>query len=449
MPMTYTEGLVTRYIAAPRRKRLPELGLRAACAMLLALYTGGCAVTNTSQAIDPLSGPTEVVLETQYTDALQCLSEYVRSQEFLPPRIAVGHITDFTGANDYLSGRRLTQGAALMAMTALADSGMRVVERFDMGVIQAELGYTQSGLVRDSDSRLREVQLGQLQGADLYIVGGLTEFNPNIRSRGANLFGGSDAATGGAGAIGMNTFVIDVGIDLRLIDARSSEVLSVRAFRKQIVGREIETGVFQFLTGGVIDINAGGRSLEPVQTAVRTMIDRAVFEFVSALYSLNPSQCLGEDVARALAASGTFERRGADALSITPQNQALNNTPSNITSHDITEPALSDSEPSELRNEQDHSQVNAAHSIIHAVHLESYRSIGSLQEGWNQILDAHRNLLGDLSPGVEEVELRGAGPNGRIHRLIAGPLADDLAARELCIELHSVDQFCRPYTLTR
>ncbi|WBQ12922.1 hypothetical protein L2D00_13890 [Hyphomonadaceae bacterium BL14] len=414
---------------------------------LAALTLSACATSSMSEPVQPLQGPAEVVLETQYTEALQCLADHARTQAFPPPRIAVGHITDFTGANDYFSGRRLTQGAALMAMTALADAGMRVVERFDMGVIQAELGYTQSGLVRDSDTQLREVQLGQMQGADLYIVGGLTEFNPNIRSSGANLFVGSDSATGGAGALGINNFVVDVGIDLRLIDVRSSDVLSVRAFRKQIIGREVETGVFQFLTGGVIDINAGGRSLEPVQTAVRTMIDRAVFEFVAALYNLDPVECLGEQAARAIAASGTFERRGADAQAITAQ-AAL---PANAQSAQISASVSSDhsSDTQDLnRRPAPHSPPPANPTHIYSVHLESYRQREHMNSGWNSILEAYGPLLVGLSPGIDEVELRGSGPQGRFFRLIAGPLPDEHAARQLCEQLSARDQYCQPYRFT-
>lgn len=404
---------------------------------LAALTLSACATSGMSEPVQPLQGPAEVVLETQYTEALQCLADHARMQAFPPPRIAVGHITDFTGANDYFSGRRLTQGAALMAMTALADAGMRVVERFDMGVIQAELGYTQSGLVRDSDTQLREVQLGQMQGADLYIVGGLTEFNPNIRSRGANVFVGSDSATGGAGALGVNTFVIDVGIDLRLIDVRSSDVLSVRAFRKQIVGREVESGVFQFLAGGVIDINAGGRSLEPVQTAVRSMIDRAVFEFVAALYNLDPVDCLGEEVARAIAASGTFERRGADAQAITAQAAPPASTPQ--------DQAPAAARPAPAANTPATAPAPPPATHLYSVHLESYRRREQMGAGWAALVQAYGPLLAGLSPGVDEVELRGASSQGQFFRLIAGPLPDEHAARELCEQLSARDQYCRPY----
>jgi curli biogenesis system outer membrane secretion channel CsgG len=163
-----------------------------------------------------------------------------------------------------------------MAITALSESGVRLVERYDMGVLQVEMDYARNGLVRDSDRVVREVRSGEIQGADLYLIGGISEYNPNIRSRG----------------IDAGDYVVDVALDLRLVDARSSEVLGVRSLRKQVIGREIRAGVFAFLDGTVVDIGGGQRAMEPVQTAVRTMVDQIVFEFISALYALDPAPCL-------------------------------------------------------------------------------------------------------------------------------------------------------------
>jgi curli production assembly/transport component CsgG/holdfast attachment protein HfaB len=290
--------------------------------LALALLSAGCAsVEAPAASVAPIRGPDETAIRTDYTDALRCLAGHARSQNYPAPRVAVGHITDLTGASDYFAGRRLTQGATLMAITAVSDAGMRLVERYDMGVIQVELDYTRNGLVRDSDTIVRDLQKGQLQGADLYIIGGITEFNPNIRSRGADGFVGGGEENSWAVSVGANDYVIDVGIDLRLVDARSSEVLAVRSFRKQVVGREVEAGVFDFIDGGIIDIGGGQRAVEPVQSAVRTMIDRGVFEFMAAVYSLRPEDCTARDFVADSAAPG-MSIRGSDSSVLTPEAQA-------------------------------------------------------------------------------------------------------------------------------
>lgn len=280
-------------------------------ALFGSLTLASCAGGYASQQVQPIEGPKSTIISTDYSGALKCVANYAETQSYPAPRIAVGHITDFTGATDFYNGKRLTQGATLMAMTAVADAGMRLVERFDMGVIQVDLDYAKAGLVRDSDSKLRSVDAGQLEGADLYIVGGITEFNPNLMSGGIDVYLGGTGDSDGAFAAGASYYIIDVGIDLRLVDARSSEVLSVRSFKKQIVGYEREAGVFDLIGGVIFDVTAGKKALEPVQSSVRTMVDRAVFDFTSGLYAIDPNQCLDASQVR-WKSEETRSNRGSD-----------------------------------------------------------------------------------------------------------------------------------------
>jgi curli production assembly/transport component CsgG/holdfast attachment protein HfaB len=265
----------------------------AAGLLATAFFLTGCASQKAAMpAVEPLAGPRAETVTTAYSAALRCLAGHVRSQSYPPPRIAVGLITDMTGAQDRDNGRRLTQGATLMAVTAMSEAGVRLVERYDMGVMQVEMDYTRNGFVRDSDKIVREMRQGEIQGSDLYLVGGISEFNPNIRSHGVDGFAGGTSSNSGSLSLGSGDYVVDVALDLRLVDARSSEILGVRSLRKQIVGREVRAGVFAFLDGTVIDIGGGQRAMEPVQTAVRTMVDQIVFEFIAGLYSFDTETCL-------------------------------------------------------------------------------------------------------------------------------------------------------------
>lgn len=419
--------------------RLPLIPLMAS-SMLAA-----CAANTQSvpSPVAPLVGPHEEVVETNYTEALECLSAHVGSQSFAPPRIAVGHITDLTGASDYFTGRRITQGAALMAMTALADSGMRVIERYDMGVIEVELNYAQNGLVRDGEQTLREVAAGQLQGADLYIVGGITEFNPNIRSSAGEVFAGSGETSGATGLIGGSGYTVDVGIDLRLVDVRSSEVLSVRSFRKQIIGREISAGVFEFFGGDIVDVNIGQRALEPVQTGVRTMIDRAVFEFVSALYNYPLGSCLDESVAHANVADG-FRRRGGDSQVLRP-NRNVAPTPQTgpATQAEVgfeTEP-VPNSEQVEVSVPAPRHSVSASPNGL-ALHLSSHPNRDAAMDAWFLVAEETGEILEGYRPILHTVQL----DRGEVQvRLLAGPATDPSLARRTCAALDSVGRYCALY----
>ena len=271
--------------------------------------------------VAPLKGSPIMDVETDYSNSLSCLAQHAERQSFPAPRVAVGHITDLTGADDALTGRRLTQGATLMAISAVTKAGMRVVERYDMGVIQVELDYAQNGLLRDAPGVLRKTKAGQVEGADLYIVGGITEYNPNIRSSGKYGYVGGNDDPGGAISIGKNEYVIDIGLDLRIIDARSTEVMGVRAFRKQIRGNEVEAGVFSFFGGTVIDIGGGQRALEPVQTAVRSMVERAVYEFLSDVYGLSNGACQSAGTPQNWQTSNSYQPQPAPRA-VAPQTRS-------------------------------------------------------------------------------------------------------------------------------
>ena len=133
-----------------------------------------------------------------------------------------------------------------------------------------------------------------MPGSDFYIVGGITEVNYNIRSGGFDIAGGEvDTDRGGSGIINGRVFVMNIALDLRMVQTTSMEVVDVISYQKQIVGREISAGVFDFLNGNVFDISAGQSGMEPVQLAVRTLVERAVLEMMANLYGApGPEVCL-------------------------------------------------------------------------------------------------------------------------------------------------------------
>jgi len=231
--------------------------------------------------------------ETPYSAALQCLARQGR----LAPRIAVGQIADYTGKEEFEGGKRVTQGAALMAMSALAKAGIRLVERFDTSVAELELKYANNRLIGDAGpdgaggAAFRQIVAGSIPGSDYYLVGGITELNYNLRSVGVDGFVSDPAVEGIKGNIGFKMYVMNVGLDLRLINTSTLEVVDVISYQKQIIGREISSGVFDFLNGTIIDVGAGERALEPVQLAVRSVIERAVLEMMAKLMGVGPSAC--------------------------------------------------------------------------------------------------------------------------------------------------------------
>ena len=237
---------------------------------------------------------------TPYSQALYCLADYARRYNLPSPRMAVGRISDYTGTVSSDGGRQITGGASLMATSALAKSGARIVERYDTSVSELELRYANNKLIGDQapdnpeDAQYRRILAGQVPGSDFYVVGGVTEVNYNIRSGGFDAAGGEvDSTRPGSGIFTGRVYVMNIAMDLRLVQTTTLEVVDVVSYQKQIIGREISAGVFDFLNGNVFDISAGTGGMEPTQLAVRALVERATVEFMANLYGApGPEICL-------------------------------------------------------------------------------------------------------------------------------------------------------------
>jgi curli production assembly/transport component CsgG/holdfast attachment protein HfaB len=232
--------------------------------------------------------------ETPYSAALRCMSGIVGQH---PVRIAVGQIADYTGKTESDgSGRKVTAGAALMAMSALSKSGIHMVERFDTSVAEMELKYANNKLISadqngQGGSDYRRIIAGAIPGSDYYIVGGITELNFNLRSENASGNGGGTATNAATGTLGGSLYVMNVGLDMRLVNTNTLEVADVISYQKQIIGRQVSAGVFDFLGRNFFDISAGESALEPIQLAVRSVIERGILEMVTRIYRAPIGAC--------------------------------------------------------------------------------------------------------------------------------------------------------------
>lgn len=282
-----------------RRRAAAILGLLMGASMLTA-----CASTTadpkTGLYARPIGNAPATRNDTPYSAALSCLSDYAHANSITTPRVAVGRISDLTGAATQVTGSQLTQGASLFAMTALGKAGVRLVERYDTAVPEIELKYANSRLLSDTPERagqdadnFRRVFAGQIAGSQYYIVGGVTELNANIRSGEVDLYPGSANTTGVKGSLVNQSYVMNVAIDLRLVDSKSEEVVDMVSYQKQIVGHQVSAGVFDFFHGNIIDLSVGKAGMEPSHLAVRTLIERGVLEFTAHLYGLKDTKaCL-------------------------------------------------------------------------------------------------------------------------------------------------------------
>ncbi|MGJ8529182.1 holdfast anchoring protein HfaB [Maritalea sp.] len=252
----------------------------------------------------PIGGSQVTANGTIYSSALTCMAEAAKAKSAIIPRIAVGAISDYTQKADEDGGKKITQGASLMAMSAFSKAGANLVERFDMSIPEAELKLANNKLIGDAggDPRLnpnaskspyRPIHAGMIEGSDFLLLGGITELNYNISSQGVNGFYNDSSIQGIKAAFQGKTYVMNVGMDLRLVDSKSLRVVNTVSLQKQILGREVSGGIFAFLWGKqIFDIGGGNRALEPIQWAVRSVIERSVLDMSSKIYKVEIDQCL-------------------------------------------------------------------------------------------------------------------------------------------------------------
>ncbi|MFC5342826.1 holdfast anchoring protein HfaB [Brevundimonas staleyi] len=286
-------------IARSLRPRLRSGVVAVAVAALLSACVSPVAGPNGLYAT-PIGNAPVTSNPTPYSTALYCLADYARRYNLPSPRLAVGRIGDYTGSVSADGGRQITQGASLMAMSALAKAGAQIVERYDTSISEMELRYANNRLIGDPNpsgapgGEYRRILAGQVPGSDFYVAGGITEVNYNIRSAGFDAgVGETDSDRPGSGIIQGKVYVMNIAMDLRLVQTTTQEVVDVISYQKQIIGREVSAGVFDFLNGNVIDVSAGTGGMEPVQLAVRALIERGTLEMMANLYGApGPEVCL-------------------------------------------------------------------------------------------------------------------------------------------------------------
>ncbi len=90
--------------------------------------------------------------------------------------------------------------------------------------------------------------------------------------------------------------------------------------------------------------------------------------------------------------------------------------------------------------------LSNARSLMHAIHLGSYRTAARAYKGYAQIKSQTNGALAGLDPRVERVDL---GPQKGIYeRLKAGPFASRAEAQAKCTQIRATGVYCAPADFT-
>ena len=238
---------------------------------------------------------------TPYSDALHCLGGSIaRAYPDKAIRVSLAGIPDRTGkVSNQDGGYKATQGAESMAYSALGKLRPQVflVERTYTEVFDFELKLASDKLLGDHKEYVindggqkrkvnwRPVVTGSVVGSDLFIAGAITELNYNIASGGIEA--GVDGYFGRA-----RTYHLNVGLDLRIVDTRTLEIVHTTSLQKQIVGYEVKAGLFRFFGSNLFDLNLGEKSDEPMHMGIRSVIESAIVELIAAVYGVEWKGCM-------------------------------------------------------------------------------------------------------------------------------------------------------------
>ncbi len=216
-----------------------------------------------------------------------------------PLSVSVGEVRDYTGKSSINEGMYITQGGALMVMSALGhlSPSVRIHERFDPRIAELELIYGDKRQLGDGqmygvpgNGGLQRVPWtpyfgGTIMSSRYFIVGGITEVNWNIQS------GGIQAYINQIGPAA-RVFTANIAADLRIVDTKSLVVLHAVSLQKQVTGHEVEANIFNFYNNRLFDISAGTKSQEPIQLAVRTTLELGVLELLQSVSGVPFAPCL-------------------------------------------------------------------------------------------------------------------------------------------------------------
>ncbi len=185
------------------------------------------------------------------------------------PRIAVMDFDNKSGIYHFHSGKAVGDGMNEQLVTAFMQTGMFVVvERAMLDDVVREQDMNNSDRFRAGGA----APSGQLEGADSLVYGAVTEMLESQAGAGLGVHKKKRNAINILEGVGAAFQQDHVAIDLRLVDARTGQVVSATS----VEGRARDLGANLGVGIGSVLVGASGSYRTPMQKAVRACMIRAV-----------------------------------------------------------------------------------------------------------------------------------------------------------------------------
>jgi len=206
-----------------------------------------------------------------YTSSRKYGKKYLDEPVYAPyggPKMTIAVLT-FENKTRGRGSQEIGEGLTEMLTTELFKTGRFIlVERSAIKEIVNEQALGQTGLVRQGSS----AKVGQLAGAQFLVKGAVTEFK--YRAGG----GGGALAFQGV-SLGMKSNSAKVGIDIRIIDSSTGQIVDSYNARAKAKSSGVKFGFsrqdLQFGAGGFENTPLGQATREAMQKAINFIIDKS------------------------------------------------------------------------------------------------------------------------------------------------------------------------------
>jgi len=175
----------------------------------------------------------------------------------------------------------VTQGATTILIKALEDSDWFIpIEREDLAnllterkiIRQTNENYAQTA--KDRGDTTKTVELPPLMYAGIMLEGGIISYDTNIVTSAS---GGKFIGIGGS----MQYRQDQISIFLRAVSTKNGMILKTVNTNKKVLSREVDLGVFQFVSvSDLLESEVGFSTNEPISVCTNEAIEKAVINLV-------------------------------------------------------------------------------------------------------------------------------------------------------------------------
>jgi len=159
-----------------------------------------------------------------------------------------------------------------MLTTALVQSKRyRVLERSKIGSVKSEMELQSSGFTDGSG-----VKKGAVKGSDIIVIASITGWAPGSSGTGGSLGGLLGKRTGALlGAVGATKIKSSMALDIRIVDAKTTEVLAATSVQTEATDRSFGAALGALTGSKAMGGALGSYARTPMEKAIRSGIVEA------------------------------------------------------------------------------------------------------------------------------------------------------------------------------